>query len=204
MTTYTSQPDETTGVDAYIRDGTSADINYGASSAIFVGESNAAAAIYRGLIKFDLSSLAGATILSAGIYITPYVDYSDNTRALRVFRLLRAWTESGVTWNKYDGVNAWGTSGGFNATDCEQTDIGSVSILATQTLDTPILISLDAAKVQEWVDGVLANNGLLLKMDTETNDMFGYASSSYATANLRPQLVIGYTIGTYSCIWTSE
>jgi hypothetical protein len=110
------------------------------------------------------------------------------------FREKRAWTESGATWNKYDGANAWGTAGSGNTTsDIEASDIGNVSVTDALPDGTEVKITLTPSKVQEWVSGVFANNGLLLKVDTEDSDAYLYASHENATANLRPKLVIEYT-----------
>lgn len=198
MTTLTLQPDATEGKDAPIEN-TSPTSNFGTNTSLGVGEHATLALIDRSLLQFDISAIpAGATINSATLSIWRFFDRSLNARTLRFYRLKRAWTEGGVTWNKYDGVSDWQTAGGFGVNDCEQTDIGSLAIGAgsnSGALPSDIQddISLTASAVQEWLDGDFANNGLLAKMDTENNDLWAWRGSDYTTAANRPKLVIEYT-----------
>ena len=135
MTTLTLNPTQDTfywnGV------GNIPDRNYGVRTDLFVGE-NGDSQPGRILIKPDLSSLPSTAIISSAV-LSLWLETNGGatTRTLRVFRCKRAWTEGtgdntipddGATWNKYDGTNAWETGGGFGANDCEQTDIGSLSI----------------------------------------------------------------------------
>jgi len=148
------------------------------------------------LIKFDFSSIpSNATISSAMLYLTTTTDISSNTRTKRVYRQKRAWTETGATWNKYDGTNNWQTAGGFGADDCEQTDIGSVSMGASEANGTEISISLSTSAIREMVSGEFANNGFMVKTDSEVNDAYSFASSSNGTSTRRPKLVVEYTVG---------
>jgi hypothetical protein len=191
-TTVTIQPDGTDGIDSFIASNT-ATTNYGTNATLYIGESNSAASVARALIKFDLSSIPDhAHILSATLSLWNYADAANNARTLRAFRQLRAWTEAGVTWNRYDGSNDWQTAGGFGASDCEQTDCGSLALSATEAAGEKI-ITLDTAKIQEMVAGAFVNNGFLLKVDTEGDDQYAYRSSDYATAADRPKLTVVYS-----------
>jgi len=110
---------------------------------------------------------------------------------------LRAWTEAGVTWNTYDGSNAWGTTGADNTTtDRDLTDIGSSSFTATETANTEKQFTLTAASIQSMLTGGgFTNNGFVLKMDTETNDAYSFYSSEYAVDVTKiPKLVITYAL----------
>ena len=125
--------------------------------------------------------------------------------------MIRAWTEGtgddtasgdGATWNKYDGVNNWGTAGASNTTsDVEAASIGSANEPAGTNsgsgyaTPTWVDISLTASKVQEWTSGAMTNNGMKAQMATELNDMWQYVSSDHATAANRPKLVTVYTTG---------
>ena len=53
-------------------------------------------------------------------------------------------------------------------------------------------ITLTASKVQEMYDGTITNNGLLLQMDTETDDMHRFNASEWSTSSERPVLSIEY------------
>lgn len=193
MSTLTLQPDGTDGVDNFLNSAAPT-TNYGTGTTMNIGELNSSAQVARALIKFDLSSLPPTSVVAtATLCMTIAGDYSDAARTMRVYRQLKAWTEAGATWNKYDGSNNWTTAGGFDAADCEQTDIGSIAL--TQSESGEKSISLTPSKVQEWISGALANNGMLIKMDGENNDAYSWHTSDSATANARPKLVIEYYAG---------
>lgn len=194
MTTYTSQPDETSGLDTYIS-AIYGNVNYGNQNSIAVGKQVSDTDVVRGLIKFDISSIpVGAIVISATLSLTISGDDSSNARTMRVYRQKKAWTEAGATWNKYDGTNNWTSTGGFNSADCEQTEIGSVSLTASETVNTTKDITLLTSSIQEMVLGTFTNNGFFLKMDTENNDAYRWHSSGATTASYRPKLVINYDI----------
>jgi len=164
--------------------------NYGTETTLQVGEYKSAVGdYYRSLLKFDLTSLAGKTVGTATLFLKDTgANYSDNERTMRAYRVLRAWTEAGVTWNTYNGSNAWGTAGCANtSSDREATDIGTITMPATETTNWYSFV-LTPSAVQGWIDGTLTNNGLLLQMDTETDDEHAFASSD--SAGNEPYLVI--------------
>ena len=193
MPTYTSQPDGTSGIDAHIASDVP-NTNRGTVASADVGEYSGA--VGRMLLKFDLSSIpSSAVVSSATLTLTPVGDYSSNARTLSVYRCLRAWTEAGVTWNKYDGTNAWGTAGADNTTsDRESSAIGTLSVGASPTLNTGMDITLTASKIQEMVSGTFTNNGFVIRVDTENADDIQWATSDHATAGYRPKLVIEYSL----------
>lgn len=204
MATYTSQPDGASGNDTYIISDNPT-TNYGTNTSMNIGFDTGGGGAGRALIKFDLSSIpATATITSAILTLTPVTDNSSNARTLSVYRCLRAWTEAGATWNKYDGTNNWGTAGAENTTsDRESTAIGTLSVSASETLNVGKDITLDASKMQEFITGALANNGFVLRVNTESNDGYNWASSDHVTAAYRPKLVIEYLYGGNVIIWSS-
>lgn len=154
-------------------------------------------ATYRTLIKFSLANIpAGSTINSATFsFFEELNTYAINTRTLSCYRVLRAWTEGGATWNKFDGSTDWGTAGCANTTtDREAAAIGSVSIPSGSAVGTEFQVSLTASAVEEWLDGVLANNGLLLQVATESQDFNRFYSSEESGQPTRvPKLVVDYT-----------
>jgi hypothetical protein len=166
------------------------------------GESNLAVSTERALLKFDLSALpAGAQIVSAVLSLYLQSNQADLARIFRVFRQKRAWVSDQATWNNWATLQPWQTAGGFGANDCEQTDIGSLSVPAADAPGTAHAFTLTAAKVQEWLSGAFANNGLLLKADTETDDLhFWWSGDTVAVPALRPKLVITYTLGEASAL----
>lgn len=182
----------TTDTDDTYMDTANPDYNANGETVIWAGERASLAAVRRTLIKFDLSGIAeGETFDSVVLRIYANFDDSSNARTLRVYRQLRVWVEAQATWNIYSAGNNWATSGGFGAADCEQTDIGSKSLTASETLNEYKDITLVAAEVQEMHDGTIDNNGFLIKMDTENNDAYRYNASSNASG--KPRLVINHS-----------
>jgi hypothetical protein len=95
----------------------------------------------------------------------------------------------GASWDDYNGSgDAWTASGAFDPADCEQTDIGSVSVGDSESSGTKNISLTPTTK-----SGLDLGNGWLIKADTEVNDLHGYASSDNATAANRPKLTIEYT-----------
>lgn len=162
-----------------------------------LGESNAATSTNRWLLKWaalsDGTIPRGAIVSAASIFIYANSDLATNARTLRVFRQKRAWNVTQCTWNIYSTGNNWGTAGGFHADDCEQTDCGSKALGAAETLNQYKEIPLTAALVQEIIAGSFANNGFLLKVDTETDDAYRY-NCSVANETDLPYLTVTYTL----------
>jgi hypothetical protein len=197
MTILDYKPDAAAGIDAFINSN-SPTTNYGTNTNIGMGEAYGYSwGVYRSLIKFtclsDGTIPSGAIIDSGSIFLRKYGDFSNNARTLRAYRVKRAWTEAGVTWNKYDGVNDWQTAGATGANDIEATDVGNVSVPATGDGDW-IEIPLTASAVQEIVAGTWTNNGYLLKVDTETDDYWGYGASDWADDTYRPRIYVVYHV----------
>lgn len=170
----------------------------GADSVLVTGEDNTGADTFRSCIKFDLSSIpAGSTINSATLTMTHAEAgnwRASNNRAVSIYRLLRSFTE-GLTWNRYDGTNNWGTAGCANTTsDRESANIGSSTVTTGEADESEKSWTLTASKIQEMLTGgSFSNNGFLIKTDTEDNDRQQWHSGESATESKRPKLVIDYT-----------
>lgn len=181
--------------DLYI-DSDNATTNNNGSTTTNVGESNAATNIFRVLQKYSLSSIPTGSIITAASLILTVAnnDRSDNERTIRAFRVLRDWVQAQATWNIYSTGNNWGTAGCANTTtDREATDIGTGTQPASPAQGSTVTLTLTASKVQEWLDGVLANNGLLIKVDTETDDAIQYDSKDGTVPSV---LRVTYTLTT--------
>lgn len=183
----------TASIDARIND-YAPTTNYGTNTELRVGESNAASGVSRTFLKFSNLSNgtipSNATVSSATLELYSYGDLSSRARTFRVFRQKRAWTENGITWNKYDGTNNWATAGGFGAADCEQTDIGSRAMTDTEAAGWKSW-SLSTSAIQEIIAGTWTNNGFMIKADTENDDAYQYYSREQAGS--APKLTIVYT-----------
>ncbi len=150
--------------------------------------------VRRALVQFDLSSIPpSACVQSAVLRLTIGSVQSPVSRTYAVYRLTKSWTEgnglnnSGVTWARRDGVNAWSAPGGdFASTATASTTTG---ISANTVLKWNV-----TADVAAYVSGSASNNGWLVKDTFESilffSADFGLASRENATLSKRPQLVV--------------
>lgn len=204
MTVTTLQPDGTAGRDSLMISNFP-DNNY-QNSTLNVGESSTQVQVARSVLKFtglsDGTIDAAAIVDSAILHLWVAADFSTNARTMRVYRQKRAWVEMYVTWNKYDSVNAWQSPGGFGANDCEQTEVGSHAFSDAEAVDSEHQISLTPSSVQDFISGAFANNGWLLKMDTESDDQWNFYSSDASSANAakRPEIVVTWHLA--GGLWT--
>ena len=200
MATYTSQPDDTIGIDAFIEADTPT-TNYGNDSQFLVGKYASTSQVYRGLIKFDFSSIpATALITSATLTLT--IGYAYNNTQVDVYRIKRAWVEGQATWNIYSTGNNWQVAGALGANDYDSTSIGNGTPSAAG-VGTALDISLTTSYVQELINGTMTNNGFLIKSSEASNSLNGFVSSSHATSLYRPKLVIEYTLPSGNHFWWS-
>lgn len=161
------------GADAYTRDGTYGDSNYGSATVLTVKE-DATGYRRKSVLKFDLSSVPG-TITSATLRLTPT---SVGTAAGIVHRLYQStadgWSETAITWNT---VPANGSL------------LGSWTVPAA---GTAVALDLTAAAA-----GVMGGSKLLA-LEVEAAANYGsagsvdYASREHSNVSLRPVLVLKY------------
>ena len=147
------------------------------------------------LIRFTMPGvLSGATINSVTLKL--YVQGFTTFKTLGVHRCLRAWTETGATWNKFDGSADWATAGGTGTGDIEATASASVLMSASTSFYQDFTSAGLAADVAAWAGGT-ANNGWLIKRNDYTagDGHWAIYNRSEGTDATRPQLVIDYTAG---------
>ena len=193
MATYTSPQDGTTA-DTRIAEN-AATTNYSTGTVIYVGESNAAAALSRSLLQFpgltNGTVPSDATITSVSLFLKISGENSSNARTFRVYRSKRDVNISQCTWNIWKTGSNWATAGGFNADDCEQTDIGTCEFGASDTgwKEFP----LTPSAIQAIVNGSWSTPTLFIKCDTESSDQYIFVSSEGETGTDRPYIVVNYT-----------
>jgi hypothetical protein len=141
----------------------------------------------RSLFRFDVSSLAGKTVV--GVKFKYFVtNLTGNFR--KVYTLKKPWTEGGVTWNKYDSTTNWEVPGAAGTTD-RGAFLGDLD--AGGTVNTYRTVSLNSAAVtlvQNWINGTVRNDGFIA-VSNSTAETDGLGISSRETAN-RPILVVTY------------
>jgi hypothetical protein len=196
MATLTLQPDGAAGIDTYI-DKASAD--YSGTNVTYFQIKGFSTIISSGLIKFDLSTLAGATINSATFSLFG-LGFGINL-TLNIHRILAAnsgWTE-GATWNYANGSSIrWagdtGGNGGNDAgcsvggTDVSNTTMGSAAFSYTAGVETQFTLN-----TTEFGLMVAANYGMRIVSASGNATVCQPASSDNATAARRPKLVVDYT-----------
>jgi hypothetical protein len=174
--------------DAYI-DQQSPFFNFGAADDLSVAEFTANGE--HTLLRFELSSIAtGTTVAGARLTLTK-LDYGDETPGSIQLRLLgESWVEgtnngststTGVTWTTRDGVAVWTTQGGT-----------TTAMLTTVTpTASEVVVTLDAAVVQQWIDKPATNDGVLITVGINTAHFHLHSRNSTMIGSMgRPELAL--------------
>ena len=184
--TVVIQPDAAAGEDTYMAFASSVQ-NYGTVTQVTTNsQSNGGA---RTLVRFNLSAVPpGATIVSATLELHYFFTRTSASESIRVHRVLRPWTELGVTWRSTDGVNNWTAAGG----DFDPAVVASATVNGTINVWKQWSIT---SLVQGWVGGTYPNHGMILETPlTGGNNERQFRSSDFAAnPSLRPKLTIVYT-----------
>ena len=156
----------------------------------------------RSLIRWDLSEIPnGSTIISAEMSLYCYQDYTGGQITIDAYRMLTAWVEGtlidqdrslddpdSACWTEYGYGQAWAQNGAGGETDRDPIIESSVTGSGTGWYTWDIT---NAA--QDWVDGYLDNNGLILQSRNEAVDNLKvFAPSEYSNQSYIPTLVIEY------------
>jgi len=188
------------GMDPYKTD------NYGTGIHIRVGHT-VDATKGRGLIEFadlGLTIPPGDNLIinSATLHLFVSANAAANNRVLSCYRMKTAWYEVEATWVKRMTSAYWTADGAMDQADRELTAMGSVQVYASYAVGQAVDVSLNPALLREWVMGTTSNYGLLLIVDTESNDRYSFATKEHTTASYRPTLEIDWTLsGVDQAIW---
>ncbi len=164
---------------------TSPDQNFGTdvqllSDAVAPDPSNGLFGEVMSVVSWDLTSVPNTAVVSSASITMDFFDASSGP--YNFLQALTPWNEGTVTWNSFGGGSA------NVGTDIIAT-IPGFSFNETEVNLTAEGLSL----VQGWIDGSIANNGLVLKTGGSNNGVG--ANSSEATTN-RPKITITYSIPT--------
>ena len=203
-TVLTLQPGAADGIDTSVNSG-GATYNYGVNVWLLNGSA------YKGLIRFDLSSiLASEQCLSAVLSLFMASNGAAQAFTLTAYAVAignAAWiegTKNGAQagagepcWNALaangsGGVTtAWAGSAGLATagTDYESGALGSASGNRSDANGTEYAISLSRARIQKMFGGATYNYGLLIVPSAGCG---GIGSSDNATAAYRPKLVVAH------------
>lgn len=177
--------------------------NFGSQASMYVGdEASTGLGTLRSALEFDLSGIpAGATISGATLSLFQANQSSSGTPTLDVHYITQPWTQGtgsgtetgdGATWLTYDGAAGWNVAGG------DYNDAASASVSSPAA--TGVWVDWDITSlIQDWIDGIVDNNGLLIKQDFENpagDDAKLFLTSDFlADRTLRPKLTIEW-VGT--------
>ena len=157
----------------------------------------------RPILNFDASLIGAATITSVSLTLNVTSASSQTAVAATMYRVRRTttWTESGVTWNKYDGTNAWTMAGAGDTTNDIDT-ANAVSFTSPGSLgDWTIATGTNFVALMQ--DAITSRSGILavlLKFNTESRAEASANRTDQVqrtgTYDVRPRLTITYTGGT--------
>ncbi|HIE48080.1 TPA: DNRLRE domain-containing protein, partial [Candidatus Bipolaricaulota bacterium] len=158
--------------------------------------------VTRGLLHFDLSVLpAGGIVRRATLML--YALRREGEPTVGVFRLLKRWLPDRVTWLSPDGRRRWDTPGGDFPGDGNNpahlsfqpgSQYGEES--AVKITHAPRWWAFDITEaVRSWVEGAVANYGLVLTI-VEGNGMVEFATSRITSTetSIAPRLFIEYEV----------
>ena len=179
--------------DAWL-DGRNPSRNNGAANLLSVeGDTNR---LKRAVLQFDLSGVSG-TVTSATLTMER-IGGQSGSDTLTVYALTETWQEgafdnatcsaSGVTWTSRNctAPNNWTTAGGTtNGTVYASTALTSNFIGAVNWNVTSL--------AQAWVAGSVANRGLLVRRNTESNSTLPRHDFDSREGNTAPTLTVVFT-----------
>jgi predicted esterase len=147
---------------------------------------------YRGLVRFDLTSLpADAVVVSASLELTIYYQSAAfNALTLSAYPIYTPWVANEATWNRAAAGVPWETAG------CDGPADRAATPAAATSLTKAGVYRLDVTSAAAgWLADPSGNHGLLLLARSPTSVQFNQASSEFTTVSARPKLVIVYTLG---------
>jgi len=162
------------------------DTNYCLLNALRVGDKQRNAA----LLRFDLSAIPPNAIITNAVLQVYAKGWGGSNMTLDAHRVLRDVNVCQVTWNQAQNGNGWGTPGANDPSS----DRGAAVESSVKTNNIRKWYHFDLTDlVQDWVDGSLANNGVLLRGASPwSTAKFYFTSAQDSDIRLRPKLVVTY------------
>lgn len=157
--------------DAYVRDGTYAATNYGATPTMVIKNDTAGYA-RQALVRFDLSSISG-TITAAKLKLAPRIVGQTTAMTHNIYQVGNGWTESGVNWNN------------------RPADMQALGSWAVPAINTYATLDVTSATVNAAAVDKLLSLRVAGAANYGANGWVEYASKEYATTP-RPALDVTY------------
>jgi hypothetical protein len=148
---------------------------------------------YAALLGFDLSSIPANSVVAEATLEVYAKGWGGSDMTVDAYRILRDVSMCQATWNQAASGNAWGVAGcNDTVTDraaAPESSVSTSGINKWYSFDVTVL-------VQQWVNGSVANNGVLLRgASAVSTGEFYWISAEDALVNQRPKLVITYLGG---------
>ena len=149
---------------------------------------------YASLLRFDVSSLPPDAIVAQATLQLYARGWSGASVGMDAFAINRDVNLAQATWNQAQTGSSWGVAG-CNHVPTDRQGLAESSIVLTLP-DTWYEFDLTAL-VRRWLDGSMANNGVLLRAtDPLSTHSFQFASAENGNAALRPRLIISFDLPT--------
>ena len=185
--------------DAYVRSGSDANNNFGGAPYIYVNSSNPERRI---IFRYDPSIIPPGSVVKSAtlrLYCRQVLTPSSKTKRLSLYYVMEPWTEGtlngtgsadGATWNTRDGATPWSVAGVYYYSTALATGRDEASgALPLPSGFTSGWVTFDLTSMtQSWVDGVYANNGMMLRLEN-WSDVFEFDSRANG-GGTAPQLVV--------------
>ncbi|MFW5872495.1 MAG: DNRLRE domain-containing protein, partial [bacterium] len=144
------------------------------------------------LIKWDLSQIpANSKITSAEIsfYTKTVSSYSPP-----IYEITKDWVIDEVTYNEYKSDFSWETAGATGAGDHGSTVLGTINTVNNNTMESHTLNTDGLQVIQDWVNGVSANNGFIIQDYSISSFSAGpqFEHEGATTADQHPKLTVSY------------
>lgn len=163
--------------------------NYDGSDQLRVGSKQ----IFATLLRFDLAQIPADSSVQAAWIDLFASGWGGSAATISAYRVLRGVTHSEATWNLAAAASPWALPGansvGTDRAGQPERSFDATTVLRWYTFDVTSL-------AQQWVEGSLANNGVLLRGASSTSAaVFYFASANHGNAALRPRMVIAFIPG---------
>lgn len=136
---------------------------------------------------------ANAEVLHAEILATVATISDSNEMIFPMVPVLRNWTESGATWNRFNSTTLWGQAGAKASTDrATANPAGLFSLPASTTLGQQVRIPLNAGGrtlIEQWIDNPTSNFGLILAASGPDGELEIYSRNNSTN---KPSLRVVY------------
>jgi len=166
------------------------DTNYCTANLIDVGQHQSS----ESLIRFDVSMLPSNAVVSAAVLQVRAAGWDATNMEIDAFYVTRTVHYCEATWKQSQASVNWGLPGGGD-TGSDRRAIPESSV-TTNGVNKRYGFDLTNV-VQGWVDGSLANNGVLLRASEYAyTGPFRFMSAEEGYVDYRPRLIVTYRLPT--------